>query len=276
MFRTAVLVLIVSLSTLSAGLGEEPPSQPEDWENPAVFGRNQVVTHVASIPFADVESALEHNREQSPYFTSLNGSWHFQWFSVPEKAPDDFFKLDFDVSGWNTINVPSNWQTEGYGHAMFRNVAHTFSSEPPRMPEHYNPVGLYRRTFRVPESWESRQVFLHFEGIKSASYVWANGREVGYNEGGMTPAEYNITEYLQPGENTLAVKVLRYSDGTYLPTYEISTCALIWMNVTNQRNFRWIFKSKTSCRSRKRGIGCVLVFTMKAGIRSCRICKQIA
>ncbi len=231
MFRAAVLALIVSLSPLPSESGVESAPKPKDWENPAVFGRNQVEPHVTLVPYADIESALEDNREHSPYFASLNGSWSFRWFSVPEKAPNDFFKVGFDVAGWNTINVPSNWQMEGYGHAMFRNVAHTFSSEPPTVPEHYNPVGLYRRTFSLPESWETRQVFLHFEGIKSASYVWANGREVGYNEGGMTPAEYNITEYLQPGENILAVKVLRYSDGTYLEAQDMWRLAGIYRDV---------------------------------------------
>jgi len=223
-----IAVWAVASITLLLFQVAEPPA---DWENPVVFARNQVEPHVPLIPYNDLESALRDDPEGSPYFQSLNGSWRFQWLATPREIPAGFFKPTFETQEWDIIQVPSNWQTQGYGHAMFRNVAHTFSTHPPKVPSHYNPVGLYRRTFDLLENWRGRQVFLRFEGVKSASYVWVNGREVGYNEGGMTPAEYNITPYLQPGENLLAVQVLRYSDGTYLEAQDMWRLAGIYRDI---------------------------------------------
>ncbi len=202
-----------------------------DWENPAIFQRNQVKPHTTLMPFVNKEQALTMERKSSPYHQTLNGRWKFDWSETPDQAPGDFHQTDYDIKDWDDIKVPSNWQMEGYGHAMFRNVAHTFSSNPPYVPTDYNPVGSYVRSFKLPEGWEDREIFLHFEGVKSASYVWINGQEVGYNQGGMEPAEYNITEYLQTGENKIAVQVLRYSDGTYLECQDMWRLAGIYRDV---------------------------------------------
>lgn len=127
------------------------------------------------------------------------------------------FNPEFPDKQWGDIKVPSNWEMQGYGDKLFRNVSAPFGVNPPHAPKEYNPTGLYRRTFKVPASWAAKdQIFLRFEKVASASFVWVNGHEVGYNEGAQEPAEYNITPYLKPGENTLAVCVLKYSDGYYL------------------------------------------------------------
>lgn len=123
----------------------------------------------------------------------------------------------FSDKQWKEIEVPSNWEMQGYGDKLFRNVSAPFQVNPPHVPKEYNPTGLYRRTFKTPSGWSGEeQVFLRLEKVASASFVWVNGCEVGYNEGAQEPAEYNITSYLKPGENTLAVCVLKYSDGYYL------------------------------------------------------------
>jgi beta-galactosidase len=187
-----------------------------DYENPKVFERGQELPHATLMPYPDAALALQGERKTSPFHLSLNGTWHFHWAENPEVAPEDFYKSGFDRDDWEHISVPSNWQMEGFGYPLFRNVGLPHPLDPPHVPKQFNPTGSYYRTFELPGEWDGRQVFLHFEGVHSASYVWINGKEVGYNQGGMEPAEYDISPYLKKGENSIAVKVLRYSDGSYL------------------------------------------------------------
>ena len=171
-------------------------------DNPSVFEKGQEEGHAWHMP------------EKSML---LNGTWKFFWCDTPEGIPAHFFNPEFPDKQWGDIKVPSNWEMQGYGDKLFRNVSAPFGVNPPHAPKEYNPTGLYRRTFKVPASWAAKdQIFLRFEKVASASFVWVNGHEVGYNEGAQEPAEYNITPYLKPGENTLAVCVLKYSDGYYL------------------------------------------------------------
>jgi beta-galactosidase len=135
---------------------------------------------------------------------------------TPAERPARFYRPSYDVSGWDEIDVPGNWEVLGYGIPLYTDVAYPFPPDPPRIPHDWNPVGSYRTTFTVPQAWNGRQVFLHFGGIKSAGYIWVNGEAVGYTQGSKTPAEFNVTPYLQEGENTLAVEVYRWSDGAYL------------------------------------------------------------
>lgn len=171
-------------------------------ENPTVFETGQEEARAYHIPQKSV---------------SLNGKWKFFWCDTPEGIPANFFEANYPDKKWQEINVPSNWEMQGYGDKLFRNVAAPFQANPPHVPKDYNPTGLYRRTFKVPADWKGdNQIFLRFEKVASASFVWINGQQVGYNEGAQEPSEYNITSYLKPGENTLAVCVLKYFDGYYL------------------------------------------------------------
>ena len=122
----------------------------------------------------------------------------------------------FDPGDWDEIEVPGSWEVEGYGVPLYRDESYPFPADPPFIPHGYNPVGSYLRTFSVPEEWDGREVYLVFDGVRSAMYVWVNGQPVGYSQGSRTPADFRITEYLRPGENTLAVEVYRWSDGSYL------------------------------------------------------------
>ncbi len=187
-----------------------------DYENPEVFERNQEPPHATLMPYETLEQALAGERKSSPYHLSLNGTWQFHWAENPSLAPEGFYDPDFQRSEWDEIGVPSNWQMEGFGYPLFRNIGQPHPEAPPRVPEGFNPVGSYFRTFTLPDEWIGRPLLLHFEGVHSASYVWINGKEVGYNQGGMEPAEYDITPYITGGENSIAVKVLRYSDGSYM------------------------------------------------------------
>jgi beta-galactosidase len=233
---SAILGVAVTMITASAGASlqaqERAPGQmAPDWENPAVFERGQVAPHATLMPFESVAAALEGDRKASPWCLSLRGRWRFHWAPVPEEAPASFFQPGFDASGWDEIEVPSSWQMEGFGHPVFRNIPHPFPATPPTVPDHYNPVGSYLRSFELPSDWEGHRILLHFEGVKSASYVWVNGREVGYNQGGMEPAEYDVTAYLRPGENTIAVRVFRFSDGTYLEDQDMWRLSGIYRDV---------------------------------------------
>jgi len=187
-----------------------------DYENPEVFERNQVPPHATLMPFEKLEQALEGDRKSSPYHHSLSGTWQFHWAENPDEAPAGFYKSEYQRADWQKIKVPANWQMEGFGFPLFRNVGLPHPFDPPEVPKGFNPVGSYYRTFKLPADWKGRQVFLHFEGVHSASYVWINGKEAGYNQGGMEPAEYDVTQFLKQGENSIAVKVLRYSDGSYM------------------------------------------------------------
>jgi len=202
-----------------------------DWENPEVIGINKEPAHCTLIPYGDARAALDCNREVSPFYKSLNGDWKFNWVRKPADRPMDFYKPGYDVSGWKEIPVPANWQMHGYGIPIYLNVRHPFPANPPHIPHDYNPIGSYRTQFSIPADWDGRQVFIHFDGVKSAFYLWVNGRKVGYSQGSMTPAEFNITRYLQPGENILAVEVYRWSDGSYLEDQDMWRLSGIYRSV---------------------------------------------
>ena len=184
--------------------------------NTGVFEENQTRPHAPIAPFEKVENALTNDWSRSPWVISLNGVWKFQWHETPAQASWTFFESGVDVRSWDEIDVPSNWQMQGFGDPMFRNINHPFPADPPNPPSGYNPTGSYRRSFTVPDGWEKRRIMLYFEGVKSAAFIWVNGHYAGYNEGGMEPAEFEVTGMIHPGENQLAVQVLRFADATYL------------------------------------------------------------
>ncbi|MGD9556169.1 MAG: glycoside hydrolase family 2 TIM barrel-domain containing protein [Mangrovibacterium sp.] len=192
---------------------------------------------------------------------SLNGNWKFFYSETPEGVPPDFYLVRIKDKNWGSIKVPSNWEMQGYGDRIFRNVATPFpqinnrvfdkrsAHDPfavtvPNIPREYNPAGAYRKTFTVPSSWNGDQIFLRMEKTASASFVWVNGQEVGYNEGAQEPAEYNITKYIKRGTNTIAVLVIKYCDGYYLEGQDYWRFAGIFDDVNiyatpNVRLFDW-------------------------------------
>ncbi len=203
-------------------------------ENTSVFELNQEPGHVPLVPFATAQEALAGSMEKSGSYLSLNGTWKFFYSETPSGTPAGFYNVNFDDREWSTIAVPGNWEMQGFGDPLFRNVTTPFKPTPPRVPHEYNPTGSYRKTFELPANWKGKQVFLRLEKTASASFIWVNGKEAGYNEGGQEPAEYNITRYLKPGKNTLAVNVYKYSDGYYLEDQDYWRLAGIFDNV-------WLF-----------------------------------
>jgi len=187
-----------------------------DWENPAIIARNRELPHATYVLYSDVKSALKEEPDTSPYYLSLNGTWKFSWTRSPDQRPQAFKEPGFDVSGWDNIEVPGNWELQGFGVPIYTDTDYPFSPDPPVIPHDYNPVGSYVRNFELPNNWTGRRIFLHFAGVRSAFYVWLNGKMVGYSQGSKTPAEFELTDYIQSGKNILAVAVYRFSDGSYL------------------------------------------------------------
>jgi len=205
--------------------------QPDDWENPLVVSRNTEPPHATLIPYSTLEKAAAGDRFGSEHMLLLNGRWKFHWVSKPADRPRDFFRPEYDVSSWKEIDVPGNWQLQGYDVPVYMNSDYPFPADPPRIPPDHNPVGSYRTEFTVPPGWRDRQVFLHFDGVDSAFYVWVNGLPVGYSQDSRTPAEFNITRHLRPGRNVLAAEVYRYSDGSYLECQDFWRLSGIFRNV---------------------------------------------
>lgn len=191
-------------------------AEPRDWENPGLFEINREKAHVDFIPYPDVSQALGADRDTSPFFMSLNGSWKFHWVQRPDDRPYYFFKDDYDVRDWDEIDVPSNWEMRGYGVPIYIDEGYPFEKNPPFINHDDNPVGSYRKDFVLPADWNNREIFLHLGAVSSAAYVWVNGRKVGYSQGSKTPAEFRITPYIRSGSNSLAVEVYRWCDGSYL------------------------------------------------------------
>ena len=206
-------------------------NEPKDWQNQQVLEHNRQPAHATLVPYADLETALAGERGASPFFKLLNGEWRFLYVPSPVDIPAGFEAEEFNSEGWDSIPVPSNWQMLGYGRPNYTNVAYPYPVDPPFVPQE-NPVGLYRRSFDLPVAWEGRRVFLNFDGVDSAFYVWLNGQKVGYSQGSHLPSEFEITPLIRPGKNNLAVQVFQWSDGSYLEDQDMWRLSGIFRDVT--------------------------------------------
>ncbi|UUU23613.1 glycoside hydrolase family 2 TIM barrel-domain containing protein [Streptomyces sp. DSM 40750] len=221
--------------------GTKADATPEWSGNIALFQVGAEPPHTTLMPYADVRQAIKADRTRSPYRLSLDGKWKFAYADRPDDRNEDFYRTDVDDSAWDTIPVPSNWQLHGYDFPIYINITYPWwgpnglgeEAQPPTAPTRYNPVGQYRRTFTLPKDWRAgdRRTFLHFEGVKSAHYVWINGELVGYHEDSYDPAEYDITKHLKPGTNQIAVEVYRYSDGDWLEDQDMIRLSGIFRSV---------------------------------------------
>ena len=194
---------LLSLLTL-IGVRAQTEAELNAWNDVNIYEINRLYPRTNVIPVGEQWSQC------------LNGDWKFQWVDSPSKAPADFFKADYDVSKWGTIKVPANWELNGYGTPVYVNVDNEFRpNEPPFAPTVNNPVGCYVTEFDIPETWKDRLTFINFGAVKSAYYVWVNGQFVGFTEDAKTNAEFDLTPYVKVGKNKLAVKVYRFSNGSY-------------------------------------------------------------
>ncbi|NOV02049.1 glycoside hydrolase family 2 TIM barrel-domain containing protein [Paenibacillus planticolens] len=199
-----------------------PPANgfPEWNNNPQIFQLNRMEAHATLMPYQTEAEALAGVREASPSYQSLNGVWKFHFAENAQGRPQEFYTTGYDCSGWSDIAVPSHWQLQGFDFPQYTNLIYPWVGhedlKPPFAPVKYNPVGSYSRSFTVPASWAEQPVYLSFQGVESAFYVWVNGELVGFSQDSFTPAEFDITPYLAQGENKLAVEVYRWSDASWL------------------------------------------------------------
>lgn len=206
----------IAVAMLAASFVATATTTVPDWENPEVFAVGREPVRATAFPYPNKNEALQRKHETSPWFKSLNGTWRFKYSPTPAERPELFFREDYQTSKWDKIHVPSNWEMQGYGTPIYTNVIYPFPANPPYIPHDDNPVGSYVRFFTVPDSWKGREVFLHFDGSTAGMYVWVNGHKAGYVQSAKNPAEFNITQYLKPGQNKLACEVYRWTDGSYM------------------------------------------------------------
>lgn len=224
--KNLTLILLCSAATISA------QTLPE-WQDKDAFRFGQLEPHALVVPYADGHDAeaqiAEQDYQHSPWYMSLNGDWDFKWTKNPALRPQGFQNPSSDTSAWDKIKVPGNWECQGYGTKIYVNERYEFADKyygfeknPPFVPVDSNEVGSYRRTFSIPADWHGRRTVLCLEGATSFYYIWLNGNLLGYNQGSKTAAEWDVTDLLTDGTNTLAVEVYRWSAGAYLE------CADMW------------------------------------------------
>ncbi len=205
-----------------------------EWDNVAVIHTNTEKPHATMMTYPGAALARAGDPARSPWYRRLNGEWKFYCSPNPASRPADFYRTEFNDSAWKTIPVPSSYQLHGCDIPIYTNIIYPFPQGPdgqPVVPHDVNSVGSYRRTFTLPEGWQNRRTFLHFEGVDSAFYVFVNGQKAGYSEDSRTPAEFDITKYVKPGQNLLAVEVYRYSDGAYLEDQDMWRMSGIYRDV---------------------------------------------
>jgi beta-galactosidase len=252
MKRNLILFFLLSVfvaSSIAEGINTAIPDTvvtgaiiPKEIEDIECLGINKEPAHATLMPYATVQEALKANRHKSTLSKSLNGNWKFNWVSWPQQRPVDFYKVDFDVSGWKEIKVPSNWQVLGYGTPYYRNIGYTFQvdfpkvmSQPSKEYTSYkerNPVGSYRRDFDLPKNWSGRRIFLTFDGVDAGFFLWINGKKVGYSVNSRNAAEFDVTNFVKPGKNIVAAEVYRYTSGSYMEDQDMWRLSGIFRNVT--------------------------------------------
>lgn len=195
-------------------------AQKNEWQDPGVNEVNRAPMHTNYFAFETEDAAMRGCKESSVNFMTLNGVWNFNWVKDSDMRPADFYKVDYNDKGWETMPVPGNWELNGYGDPLYVNIGYAwryqFKNNPPDVPVENNHVGSYRKEIVIPADWNGKEVFAHFGSVTSNMYLWINGRFVGYSEDSKLEAEFNITKYVKPGKNLMAFQVFRWCDGTYL------------------------------------------------------------
>lgn len=221
-------------------------SSKYDWENQNIFAVNKDRGHVTFVPYSSVAEMTSDPAYRKAWeypasscYQLLNGEWKFRWAKCLEERPDGFWKKNYDTSDWDNIEVPSCWEMKGYGTPLYTNAHYPFLCNPPfiqslpgyTIDKEKNPVGSYRRDFDIPQDWNGKEIYIHFDGVSSAMYLWINGKKVGYSQVSTSDAEFDITRYCKPGKNSVSVEVYKWSDGSYLEDQDMFRLAGIFRDV---------------------------------------------
>ncbi len=220
----------------NVGYTKSLKAQDTEWDGtPNIFQVNRLPAHATLMPYEDVPQALKAEMYTSPNCLILNGTWKFNLVDKPALCPENFYENGYDISSWDNIEVPGSWQVQGFDYPIYTNSIFPWTGYeepvPPKAPTVYNPVGSYKRTFTLPAGWEQREVFLSLQGVESAFYVWINGQYTGYGEDSFTADEFNITDKVHSGENTIAIRVYRWCDGSWLEDQDFIRLSGIFRDV---------------------------------------------
>ena len=244
-------ILFLLLVTLSANA--QAPH-----ENHQIFGIHKEAPHAHAFPFENQQLATRNDKENSQRYQSLNGLWKFNWVRNPTKRPTDFYKEKYDDSDWTYFPVPANWEVHDFDYPIYLDEKYPFTTTWPNVSQEYNPVGSYRRIFTIPADWTEQEVFIYFGAVKSALYVWVNGQQVGFSQGSKTPAEFNISQYIRAGENTLAIQIYRWSDASYIESQDMLRLSGIerevYLYATPKTHIRDFFVKSTLDDNYKNGV----------------------
>lgn len=254
---------------------------PTELQTPSVVEINRLPMRANAFSFEDASVADSFDKEKSANYFSLNGTWRFNFVTDPRTRPQDFYKTDFNdkTAGWTNFQVPANWEVNGYSFPIYINHPYDFtgryktgsSLNPPfDIPEDNNPVGSYRKTFIFPENWNGKQVFINLGAVKSAFFIWVNGKKVGYSEDSKLAAEFDITKYVKPGQNLVALQVYRWSDGSYLECQDMFRFSGIERGIylfARPKQSVWDFKTIAGLENDYRDG----VFNLKVNVRNFRI-----
>jgi beta-galactosidase len=240
---TALTVCSMTGASAAPNVDDDLAPTGLEWEQEQNLQLNKEAPVATFASFSDLKSALKILPENSKWWKSLDGQWKFNWAKDPDARPKDFFKPEFDVSGWKDIKVPASWQTQGYGTPIYTNQPYPFERDWPYVMKEpkdkrytsyneRNPVGSYRRDFEVPADWDGREVYIQFDGVDSFFYLWINGKYVGFSKDSRNPARFDISPYLQKGKNVVAAEVYRHSDGAYLECQDMFRLSGIFRTVS--------------------------------------------
>ena len=224
---------------------------PMELQTPELVSINRMPMRNSAFAFENKEMAKQLDREKSANFFSLNGSWKFNWVKNPNDRPQNFYEINYDDNKWDNFRIPASWEVNGYGLPIYVNQPYDFAGHnlrygkmnpPYDIPADNNPVGSYRKKITLPAGWKSKSIFLHVGNVKSAFFIWVNGQKVGYSEDSKLGAEFDLTKYVKPGENLVALQVYRWSDGSYLECQDMWRISGIERDVflftTNNLNIR--------------------------------------
>jgi beta-galactosidase len=215
-----LLFLLLGMLFITVLEAQDRPPHPE-LENPAIQGINKEDPRAYFVSYENREAALNNDKFKSSRFIGMNGTWKFNFVTGVSNRITNFAEKDLDISNWDDIEVPSNMEMKGYGYPIYTNVSYEFyphwNFNPPYINDlEKNNIGYYRRDFEIPSDWDGKQIFAFFGSIKSVGFVWVNGQKVGMSKDSKTPQEFDITKYVKPGKNSIAVEVFRWSDAAYL------------------------------------------------------------
>ena len=208
--------LCLALLSMSSGALAQSESR---WQNVNINQQNREPRRANFFAFENLEKAQSFDKKKSANYLSMEGMWKFNFVKDHNKRPANFFALKYDDSQWKDFPVPGLFELNGYGDATYKNIGYAWATQfdpnPPYISELNNYTGSYRRTFELPKDWKGKDVYFHVGSATSNLTLWVNGKYVGYSEDSKVAAEFNISKYLKPGKNLIAMQVMRWCDGSY-------------------------------------------------------------